>query len=64
MSVFRQEDFFFWGVIKENCCANKPEAILHFNAIAEKRLHTLEKVHEHWLDRMRYCEASHFPFHF
>ena len=42
-------DYLLWGVFKENCYADKLDAYEHLkanlcNAIAEVRLHTLEKV--------------------
>ena len=54
-------DCFLWR--QEKFYAYKPETIDHLKAnirgaIAEIRLHKMEKVHQNWSDRMRFCEAS------
>ena len=56
-------DYYFWGVVKGKCYADKPEAIdtLKDNireAIGEIQLYTIDNVLKNLTDRKGYCMAS------
>ena len=61
-------DYDLWGVVKDKCYADKPEAIdaLKDNIredIVEIQLHIIDNVFKNWSDRVGYCmtsRGSHF----
>jgi len=57
-------DYFLWRTVKDECYANQPETIQELKheikvTIDEICAHTVENVLKNWVDRMRYCAASH-----
>ena len=56
-------DYLLQGTVKEKCYAEKPDVIEYLkpnirDVIVDIRLYALEKVHENWSDRIRYCQTS------
>ena len=56
-------DYYLWGAVNDKCYSDKPETIdaLKDNiraAIGEIQLHTIDKVHKNWTDRVGYCMPS------
>ena len=56
-------NYYLWGAVKDNCYADKPEAIdaLKGNIsepIGEIQLYTIDNVLKNWIDRVGYCMTS------
>ena len=56
-------DYYFWGVVKDKCYSDKPDAIdaLKHNireAIGEIQLHIIDNTLKNWTYRVCYCMAS------
>ena len=58
---FTPLNYFLWSTVKAKCYVEIPETNKHLKAnirdnITDIRPQALEKLHENWTERMRYCE--------